>query len=135
MQKGHSDVTTDGIRIRVGAQYLPSQSSPDGHRFTYAYRVRIDNVGESSAKLMRREWIVLDSENERRVVRGPGVVGEQPRIEPGGKFEYVSGSTLPTEWGTMEGGFHFVRDDGEEFVARIGRFFLTPSLAPLGALD
>ncbi len=135
MQKGHSDQTTDGVRVRVGAQYLPNQSSPDGKRFAYAYRVRIDNVGQVPVKLLTREWIILDADNDRRVVRGPGVVGEQPALDPGEHFEYVSGSTLPTEWGTMEGSFHFIRENGEEFDAAIGRFFLTPSVAPLGALD
>lgn len=135
MQKGHSDCTSDGIRVRVGAHYLPNQSSPDGNRFAYAYRVRIDNVGDSAAQLVTREWIIIDADNERQVVRGPGVVGEQPSLQPGEKFEYMSGSTLPTEWGTMEGSFQFIREDGEEFAASIGRFFLTPAVAPLGALE
>jgi len=135
MQNGHSDITTENVRVRVGAQYLPNQSAPQSGRFAYAYRVRIDNQGEQSAQLLTREWIILDADNGRRVVKGDGVVGEQPLLEPGEGFEYVSGCTLPTEWGTMEGNYHFVREDGTPFDAAIGRFFLTPSVAPLSALD
>lgn len=114
---------------------MPNQSSPDGQRFAYAYRVHIENVGNSSAMLLTREWIILDANNDQNVVRGPGVVGEQPDLQPGEHFEYVSGSALTTEWGTMEGNFHFIRKDGHEFDAAIGRFFLTPSVEPIGALD
>jgi ApaG protein len=135
MQTGHSDLTTDGIRVQVGAQYLPDQSSPDAGRFTYAYRVKIQNRGEASAQLLTREWIILDADNGRRVVRGDGVVGEQPLLAPGEGFEYVSGCTLPTEWGTMEGTYHFVREDGNPLEVAIGRFFLSPSVAPLPTLD
>lgn len=135
MKKGHSDITTEGIRVRVGAQYLPNQSSPDGKRFAYAYRVRINNVGTSHARLLTRRWVIIDANNDRRVVEGPGVVGEQPNLEPGEGFEYVSGCTLPTEWGTMEGKFHFIRENGDELDARIGRFFLTPTVAPLSTVD
>lgn len=135
MQKGHSDLTTDGIRVRVGGQYLPNQSSPEAGRFAYAYRVRIHNDGDASAQLVSREWVILDADNGRRVVRGEGVVGEQPLLAPGEGFEYVSGCTLPTEWGTMEGTYHFVREDGSPFEVAVGRFFLTPSVAPLSALE
>jgi ApaG protein len=135
MQTGHSDVTTEGIRVRVGAQFLPDQSSPESQRFAYAYRVRIDNVGDRTAQLLRRHWVILDSDNGRREVKGEGVVGEQPVLAPGESFEYVSGATLATEWGTMEGHYRMVREDGTQFDAEVGRFFLTPTVAPLTALD
>ena len=131
MKKGQSDVTTEGIRIRVGAQYLPNQSNPDQQHYAFAYRVQIENVGDRAAQLISRKWVILDADNECRIVRGPGVVGEQPRLEPGEQFEYMSGSTMPTEWGTMEGSYQFMREDGEEFEATIGRFFLTPGSAPM----
>lgn len=127
MKNGHSDVTTQGIRIRVGAQALPNQSSPERGHYVFAYKVRIQNLGERTAQLVARTWIILDADNERRMVKGPGVVGEQPTLQPGEDFEYVSGSSLQTEWGTMEGKFHFEREDGEKFDAEIGRFFLTPA--------
>ncbi|MFT7667956.1 MAG: ApaG protein [Planctomycetota bacterium] len=135
MQNGHSDVTTEGIRIRVGAQYLPDRSSPDVGRFAYAYRVRISNDGSAPAQLISREWIIIDADNGERRVQGEGVVGEQPLLQPGESYEYVSGSSMPTEWGTMEGSFAFIRENGDAFEAQIGRFFLAPSAAPLSAED
>lgn len=131
---GHSDVTTEGIRVRVGAQYLEERSNPDARQFTFAYRVVITNVGERPAQLLSRHWVLLDGDGERRDVRGEGVVGEQPRLAPGESFEYVSGSSMPTEWGTMEGTYQFIREDGELFDVQIGRFFLAPTTAPLAAL-
>ncbi|MCL4149433.1 UNVERIFIED_CONTAM: hypothetical protein GTU68_012381, partial [Idotea baltica] len=90
MKQGQSDVTTEGIRIRVGAQYLPNQSNPEQSHYSFAYRVQIENVGDRAAQLISRKWIILDGDNECREVRGPGVVGEQPRLEPGERFEYMS---------------------------------------------
>jgi ApaG protein len=133
-KKGHSDVTTEGIRIRVGAQYLPDRSDPMLGRHTYAYRVVITNEGDSTAQLLSRHWIILDAENDRREVRGEGVIGEQPVLQPGQSFEYVSGCTMPTEWGTMEGTYQLIREDGEVFDAAIGRFFLAPSASPIAAM-
>lgn len=134
-QSGHSDVTTEGIRVRVGARLVPSQSEPEEGRWFYAYHVAIENGGERAAKLLSRHWIIRDAENEQREVRGPGVVGKQPRLDPGQSFAYVSGCPLATEWGTMEGWFHFERDDGETFAAKIGRFFLAPTVAPVPELE
>lgn len=135
MKNGHSDVTTEGIRIRVGAQYHPDQSSPENRHFAFTYRVRIDNDGEASAQLVTREWIILDANNGKKIVRGEGVIGEQPDLPPGGSFEYVSSCLLPTEWGTMEGSYQFIREDGSGFDAEIGRFFLAPSVAPISTVD
>ncbi len=135
MKNGHSDVTTNGIRVRVGAQFLPEQSSPDSNRYAFAYKVQIDNDGDLAARLLSRKWVILDANNEERVVQGEGVVGETPHLEPGGSFEYVSGCTLTTDWGTMEGSFHFVRENDSAFDATVGRFFLAPSVAPLSPSD
>lgn len=135
MKNGHSDITTKGIRVRVGAQFLPNQSDSDLGRFAYAYRVRLENVGDHQAQLLTREWVILDADNGRRVVQGEGVVGEQPILGPGESFEYVSGCTLPTEWGSMEGTYHLVREDGSRFDAAVGRFFLAPTIAPLSSRD
>jgi len=128
MSKGHSDTTTEGIRVRVGAQYRPDQSDPDRRHYVYAYRVVLTNQGERPAKLLSRHWIIRDANNELREVRGQGVVGEQPRLEPGESFQYVSGCPLGTSWGTMEGSYEMQREDGETFRARIGRFFLAPTV-------
>lgn len=134
MQSGHSDTNTQGIRIRVAAQFLPEQSDPDERQYVFVYRVIIHNDSTSAAKLLSRHWVILDAHNERREVRGPGVVGKQPRLEPGESFEYLSGCPLPTEWGTMEGSFQFQADDGSTFDAAIGRFFLAQTSAPISEL-
>ena len=125
MTNGHSDQTTEGIRIQVSAQYLPEQSAPDQRRYAYVYRVRITNEGEEWAKLLSRRWVIRDADGETEVVEGPGVIGETPELEPGDSHEYMSSCPLPTEWGTMEGHYVMQRRDGRTFDAAIGRFFLT----------
>lgn len=125
MQNGHSDTTTQGIRIHVSAQLIPDQSDPDEKRYAFAYRVRISNEGKDWAKLRSRRWVITDGDGEVKVVEGPGVVGDQPELGPGDSYEYMSGSLLPTAWGTMEGHYVMQRQDGTQFEAQIGRFFLT----------
>ena len=124
METGHSDVTTEGIRVRVSAQYLPEQSAPDRRQFLFVYRVRISNEGDEWAQLLSRRWVITDGNGEVNVVEGSGVVGEQPELEPGTHHEYMSGCPLPTTWGTMEGHFVMRRENGEQFHAEVGRFFL-----------
>lgn len=133
-EKGHSDSVSQGIRVRVGAQFIPDQSDPDRHDYVFAYRVVIDNEGTEPAQLMTRHWVILDAAGERRDVRGPGVVGKQPLLAPGERFEYVSGCRMPTEWGSMEGSYGFQRPDGESFEVAIGRFFLAEKLGPLSSV-
>ncbi|MCC6673309.1 MAG: Co2+/Mg2+ efflux protein ApaG [Planctomycetes bacterium] len=135
MQKGHSDQTTQGIRVRVAAQFVPERSDPDRRHWFYVYKVVLTNVGEVPARLVSRHWVIRDAENRQREVRGPGVVGEQPEIQPGETYSYMSSCPLETEWGTMEGSYHMVRPDGSAFDARIGRFFLAPTAAGIAALD
>lgn len=132
-QNPNSDTVTDGIRVRAAAQFLPNESDPDRDQYLYVYRIAISNEGDRQAKLVSRHWIILDAENNRRDVRGPGVVGETPELEPGERFEYTSGCPLSTRWGTMEGSFQMVREDGTEFDAHVGRFFLAPSNPPIVA--
>jgi ApaG protein len=135
METGHSDTVTEGIRVRVGAQLAADQSDPDRRLWVYAYRVVLSNEGAEPAKLLARHWIIRDSHNQVREVRGPGVVGEHPDLEPGQSFEYLSSCPLGTEWGTMEGSYQMERRDGRRFEARIGRFYLARSAAPLAHLD
>ena len=134
-ETGHSDTLTEGIRVRVAAEFLPSQSEPTERRYAFVYRVVLENEGELPAKLMARHWIITDAEGEVREVKGPGVVGKMPDLAPGERFEYMSGSELRTPWGTMEGSYDLLREDGERFQAQIGRFFLAESTAPIEALD
>ena len=135
MAKGHSDQTTDGIRVRVAAEYLPEHSDPDRRRWVYAYRVILTNIGGKRARLVSRHWVIRDANNDVREVRGPGVVGEQPDLAPGESFTYTSACPLATEWGTMEGSYRMVREDGSTFDAHIARFFLARTVAPISQME
>lgn len=115
---------TDGIRVTVTSRYLPEQSVPRLHRYVWAYTVRIDNEGRAPAKLVSRHWIIEDQNGKVEEVRGPGVVGEQPRLSPGESFRYTSGCVLETPRGSMRGSYQMVRDDGAELDAEIARFAL-----------
>lgn len=128
MKRTHSsDTVTHDVRVQAAAQYLPGESDPDEKRYVYAYRIVITNEGQRRARLRSRHWIILDSNNDRQDVRGPGVVGKTPDLAPGERFEYMSSCPLPTTWGTMEGSYSFEREDGSPFEVAIGRFFLVPS--------
>jgi ApaG protein len=133
-QSHSSDVTTEGIRVQAAAQYLANDSRPEQRQFVYGYRIVISNQGERRAKLKSRHWVILDADNNRQEVRGPGVVGKFPDLAPGESFEYCSGCPLATKWGTMEGSYVFQREDGSEFEVSIGRFFLAPGNPRIPAL-
>ncbi len=112
------------ITIDVKPRYLPEQSSPLDEVYGFAYTITISNLGDAPAQLISRHWIILDSDGHREEVRGLGVVGHQPMLQPGEGFEYTSGCRLRTPTGSMEGSYRFVREDGEAFDVEIGRFSL-----------
>ena len=117
----HSDYA---LEISVATQFLDEQSDPDGDRYVFAYTIRIRNLGRLPAQLLARHWIITDGNGRTEEVHGDGVVGEQPRLEPGEQFTYTSGATLPTAVGTMEGSYDMVGDDGTRFDAPIPPFTL-----------
>jgi ApaG protein len=119
-----SDTTTEGIRVGATAFYLPEESTPEEKRFVFGYRIVIVNEGNSPAVLRSRHWVIIDSAGHVEEVQGAGVVGKQPRLEPGKGFKYTSYCPLTTDWGTMEGTYQFERDTGETFDVKIGRFYL-----------
>lgn len=119
-----STACTDGIRVTVESTYIPEQSSPRDHRYVFAYTVRIANEGVDDAQLKSRHWIITDANAKVEEVRGPGVVGEQPRLRPGDKFEYTSGCVLETPRGEMRGTYQMERPDGHGFEAAIAPFAL-----------
>ena len=119
-----SDTTTRGIRIQVTATYLSDRSSPRDSQYLFAYQVRISNVGTDAAQLVSREWIITSAEGDVERVKGPGVVGEQPVLQPGGSFEYTSYCPLKTAVGSMQGSYQMVTADGERFDAEIAPFTL-----------
>lgn len=120
-----SDTTTRGIRIQARSEYEPERSSPAERYYFFSYRIRIENVGDQTAQLLSRLWVITDDRGEVTHVEGPGVVGETPVLAPGDAFEYTSFCPLPTPVGTMEG--HYLMQavpSGERFEARIEPFTL-----------
>ncbi len=120
-----SEATTEGIRISVQARYVEQRSDPVRGVFFFAYAVTIHNVGETPAQLKSRHWIITDGKGEEQHVKGPGVVGEQPRLEPGQAFTYESFCPLDTPEGAMRGTYQMVRDDGAAFDAEVATFALS----------
>jgi ApaG protein len=119
-----SDTTTRGIRVQVKSAYLPERSSPRDGSYLFMYNIRISNVGAQSAQLISREWIITNADGEVERVKGPGVVGEQPVLPPGGSFEYTSYCPLKTAVGSMQGTYQMVTAEGEQFDAVIAPFTL-----------
>jgi ApaG protein len=123
-----SDTITDGIRIAARPFYIPEESDPTRRKHVFGYRIVIHNEGEDAVQLMSRHWIIIDGDGARREVKGEGVIGEQPILEPGQGFQYTSFCPLPTQWGTMEGAYQMRRvHDNSMFDAAIGRFYFTMS--------
>jgi ApaG protein len=121
-----SVAVTQGIRVMVQTQYLPDQSDPAANKFLFAYQITIANEGTLPAQLLTRHWIIKDAHNHVEEVRGEGVVGETPHLEPGQSFTYTSYCPLRTEYGTMRGTYGMARPDGETFDAVIAPFALMP---------
>ncbi len=115
---------TRKIRVAVKPAYLDDQSDPDDSRFVWSYTVTIENHGPESVQLMSRYWSVTDGAGVIREVRGPGVVGAQPVIAPGEKFQYTSGCPLETASGVMMGRYQMKAASGEAFEAEIPAFLL-----------
>ncbi len=112
------------LEIQIATQFLDDESAPEDDRYVFAYTIRIRNLGRLPAQLVARRWVITDANGRVEEVRGEGVVGEQPRLEPGEQFTYTSGATLPTAVGTMEGSYDMRGDDGTVFDAPIPPFTL-----------
>jgi len=112
------------IEIHSMPQFIPDQSDPENDRYVFAYTITIKNVGTVPAQLVSRHWIITDANNEVQEVRGIGVVGKQPLLQPGESFQYTSGSALMTAIGTMKGSYQMVAEDGTHFEAEIPEFVL-----------
>ena len=113
------------IDVQVAANYVETQSDPATNRFVFAYTVKIENLGALAAQLLTRHWIITDGNNRVQEVRGDGVVGEQPLLEPGASFQYTSGAVLDTAVGTMAGTYQMRAEDGTSFEAEIPVFTLS----------
>ncbi|MBT7942375.1 MAG: Co2+/Mg2+ efflux protein ApaG [Alphaproteobacteria bacterium] len=116
--------TTDAITIIVEPFYLDEQSEPEDSHYVWAYHVRIENNGDNKVQLMTRHWRITDSLGNVQEVRGDGVIGEQPVLDPGGSFEYTSGTPLSTPSGIMAGTYQMETPGGERFDVTIPAFSL-----------
>ena len=116
--------TTRAIRVTVRPSYLAEQSSPVDDHYVWAYHVQIENQGEEVVQLLARHWRITDSMGRVQEVRGAGVVGEQPVLNPGESFEYTSGTPLPTPSGIMVGSYEMESQNGERFEIDVPAFSL-----------
>jgi ApaG protein len=110
--------------VSVKTAYLPEQSSEEEERYVFSYTITIINVGEITAQLISRHWIITDANGEMSEVKGLGVVGAQPLLAPNEQYEYTSGTVMPTTTGTMHGTYQIVAVDGTQFEAIIPPFTL-----------
>jgi ApaG protein len=113
------------ITVTAQSVFIPEQSDEQADRYVFAYTITITNTGNVPAQLISRHWTIRDAENQVQEVKGLGVVGEQPLLQPGESFEYTSGSSIATPVGTMRGTYQMVADDGTKFEAEIPEFTLS----------
>lgn len=118
------EAETDGIVVRVRPSYLAGQSDPEGGRWVWAYQVEIVNLTGAPVQLMARRWVITDARGHIEEVRGPGVIGEQPTIQPGESYSYASGCPLGTASGSMVGAYAMTDSTGRSFEAAIPAFSL-----------
>jgi len=111
--------------VAVSTEFLPDQSDIQAGRYAFCYHITISNTGSVAAQLISRHWVITDAEKKVQEVRGLGVVGEQPLLQPSASFEYVSGTVLNTAVGTMHGSYQLTAVDGTQFEVAIPAFTLT----------
>lgn len=113
------------ISVQAKSSFVPDQSDVDSNRFVFAYTITITNTGSVPARLVSRHWIITDSDEKVHEVKGLGVVGEQPFLQPSESFEYTSGASIATPVGSMRGSYQMVAEDGTSFEAPIPQFILS----------
>jgi ApaG protein len=118
------ETQTRNIRVAVQPAFLDDQSDPGEQRYLWSYTVTIENKGADTVQLLSRHWHITDGHGQVKEVKGPGVVGAQPVIAPGQKFQYTSGCPLPTASGYMSGTYEMRNSSGEKFEAEIPAFLL-----------
>ena len=116
--------TTHNIKVSVTPAYLAEHSDPEGKHYVWAYTIQIENLGTETVQLMNRYWKITDATGSVQEVRGAGVVGEHPVLDPGESYQYTSGAALSTASGIMAGNYEMRTDDGEVFLIDIPAFSL-----------
>lgn len=112
------------ITVTVSTRYIPEQSDDAASRYVFAYTINIANTGQVPAQLISRHWVISDANLKAQEVRGLGVVGEQPLLNPGEQYEYTSGTAIATPVGSMKGSYQMVAEDGNHFEVEIPEFIL-----------
>lgn len=112
------------IVVEAVSNFVAEESLPQAQRYVFAYTITIHNLGGQAARLLSRYWLITDADGRNQEVRGEGVVGMQPRLEPGQAFRYTSAAMLPTPAGIMRGSYRMVDEDGEQFDTDIPPFTL-----------
>lgn len=113
------------ISVTTQVAFVDEQSDVDHDRYVFAYTMTIANTGTVASQLISRHWVITDATGKVEEVKGLGVVGEQPLLKPGEKFEYTSGASIATPVGTMRGAYQMVAEDGTKFDAAIPEFTLS----------
>ncbi len=119
-----SEAITRDVRVTVEARYHPERSVPGQQFWFFSYTVHISNIGKEPVQLLSRHWIITDATGKVEEVKGPGVIGYTPHLNPGESFKYTSACPLPTSMGSMEGSYQMITDSGEQYDARISAFSL-----------
>jgi ApaG protein len=117
--------TDNLITVDVETSYIEAESSPDEDRYVFSYTITIRNEGNNPATLLTRHWVITDANGHVQEVKGEGVVGEQPHLNPGEGFKYTSGTILETPVGVMQGSYQMMTDEGDKFDATIDPFRLS----------
>ena len=120
-----SEAVTQGVRVHVTARYAPSRSDPLRNLWFFLYTIEITNERSDTVQLISRHWIITDADDGLEEVRGLGVVGQQPTLEPGESFEYTSGCPLKTPFGTMHGTYNMVTAEGDQLEVEVAPFTLS----------
>jgi ApaG protein len=115
---------TEHIRVTVRPEFIEQQSKPEDNKFIWAYTITVENRGFETVTLLTRHWIITDGLGRRQDVRGDGVVGEQPTLQPGQRFEYTSGCPLSTPSGLMMGSYGMITSSGRPIDVKIPAFSL-----------
>jgi len=113
------------IKVSAQTRYIEKESDPARQRYVFAYTILIENLGDKAARLRNRHWLITNAQGDVQEVQGPGVVGEQPHLQPGESFRYTSAAVLETPVGSMHGHYQFEMDDGARFLVPIPAFSLS----------
>ncbi|WP_170107749.1 Co2+/Mg2+ efflux protein ApaG [Photobacterium lipolyticum] len=112
------------IKCRVVTHYLEDQSEPGNQRYVFSYTITISNLGQGTAQLLSRRWLITDANGKKLVIEGEGVVGEQPEIAANEEYTYTSGTIIETPLGVMQGHYVMIDDQGDEFTVEVSPFRL-----------